>query len=114
MPYMNYDMMVRPFNSWGSSSSFLSISNLSVLEITGDHRRPGQSIVRTECGTHCPTSSNYLGGTLIHLVSGFLWCFYIYYLKRNLYVPKVFSLCNDAINCGQLYGIHDGRKLKTL
>lgn len=31
---------------------------------------------------------NYLGGTLIYLVSGFLWCFYIYYLKRNVYVPK--------------------------
>lgn len=31
---------------------------------------------------------NYIGGTLIYLVSGFLWCFYIYYLKRNVYVPK--------------------------
>lgn len=31
---------------------------------------------------------NYIGGTLLYLVSGFLWCFYIYYLKRNAYVPK--------------------------
>lgn len=31
---------------------------------------------------------NYLGGTLIYFLSGFLWCFYIYYWKRNVYVPK--------------------------
>ncbi|XP_043698606.1 delta(7)-sterol-C5(6)-desaturase-like [Telopea speciosissima] len=31
---------------------------------------------------------NYIGGTLVYFVSGFLWCFYIYYLKRNVYIPK--------------------------
>ncbi|KAJ6766362.1 STEROL DESATURASE [Salix purpurea] len=31
---------------------------------------------------------NYIAGTLLYLISGFLWCFYIYYLKRNVYVPK--------------------------
>lgn len=31
---------------------------------------------------------NYIGGTLLYFISGFLWCFYIYYLKRNVYVPK--------------------------
>ncbi|XP_028548898.1 delta(7)-sterol-C5(6)-desaturase isoform X3 [Dendrobium catenatum] len=31
---------------------------------------------------------NYIGGSLLYLVSGFLWCFYIYYLKRNAYIPK--------------------------
>lgn len=35
---------------------------------------------------------NYIGGTALYLVSGFLWCFYIYYLKRNVYVPKGFPL----------------------
>uniref|UniRef100_A0A2N9IY03 Uncharacterized protein n=1 Tax=Fagus sylvatica TaxID=28930 RepID=A0A2N9IY03_FAGSY len=34
---------------------------------------------------------NCIGGTLIYFLSGFLWCFYIYYLKRNVYVPKVGS-----------------------
>ncbi|KAL9269178.1 Delta(7)-sterol-C5(6)-desaturase-like protein [Drosera capensis] len=31
---------------------------------------------------------NYIGGVLLYLLSGSLWCFYIYYLKRNVYVPK--------------------------
>ncbi|KHN14891.1 Delta(7)-sterol-C5(6)-desaturase [Glycine soja] len=31
---------------------------------------------------------NYLGGVLLYLLSGLLWCFYIYYWKRNVYVPK--------------------------
>ncbi|GAY43871.1 Delta(7)-sterol-C5(6)-desaturase 1 [Citrus sinensis] len=31
---------------------------------------------------------NYIAGTLLYLVSGLLWCFYVYYLKRNVYVPK--------------------------
>ncbi|XP_019173008.1 PREDICTED: putative Delta(7)-sterol-C5(6)-desaturase 2 [Ipomoea nil] len=30
----------------------------------------------------------YIGGTLLYLLSGFLWCFYIYYLKRHVYFPK--------------------------
>ncbi|KAK4477687.1 hypothetical protein RD792_016934 [Penstemon davidsonii] len=33
----------------------------------------------------------YIGATLIYLLSGFLWCFYIYYLKRNAYVPEGFA-----------------------
>ncbi|XP_044506554.1 delta(7)-sterol-C5(6)-desaturase 1-like [Mangifera indica] len=31
---------------------------------------------------------NYLAGSLLYLISGFLWCLYIYYYKRNVYVPK--------------------------
>lgn len=31
---------------------------------------------------------NYIGGTLLYVVSGFLWCLYIYYLKHSVYVPK--------------------------
>ncbi|KGN54626.1 delta(7)-sterol-C5(6)-desaturase [Cucumis sativus] len=31
---------------------------------------------------------NCVGGFLIYFFSGFLWCFYIYYWKRNVYVPK--------------------------
>ncbi|KAJ8436627.1 hypothetical protein Cgig2_029873 [Carnegiea gigantea] len=31
---------------------------------------------------------NYIGGMLLYFVSGLLWCFVIYYWKRNLYVPK--------------------------
>ncbi|KAM0933083.1 putative delta(7)-sterol 5(6)-desaturase [Dioscorea sansibarensis] len=31
---------------------------------------------------------DYIGGTALYFISGFLWCFYIYYLKRNVYVPK--------------------------
>lgn len=34
---------------------------------------------------------NCIGGLLIYFFSGFLWCFYIYYWKRNVYVPK--GLC---------------------
>ncbi|XP_054787917.1 delta(7)-sterol-C5(6)-desaturase-like [Prosopis cineraria] len=30
---------------------------------------------------------NYIGGVLVYLLSGFFWCFYIYYWKRNVYVP---------------------------
>nr|GLL19268.1 delta(7)-sterol-C5(6)-desaturase-like [Ipomoea trifida] len=30
----------------------------------------------------------YIGGTLLYLLSGVLWCFYIYYFKRHLYFPK--------------------------
>ncbi|KMT18571.1 hypothetical protein BVRB_2g027040 [Beta vulgaris subsp. vulgaris] len=31
---------------------------------------------------------NYIAGVLLYLVSGLLWCFVIYYWKRNLYIPK--------------------------
>lgn len=31
---------------------------------------------------------NYIGGVLLYFISGFLWCFYIYRLKRNVYIPK--------------------------
>ncbi|KAB1671240.1 hypothetical protein [Gossypium barbadense] len=40
---------------------------------------------------------NYLAGTLLYLISGFLWCFYIYYLKRNVYVPKDAIPTNKAM-----------------
>ncbi|XP_052195756.1 delta(7)-sterol-C5(6)-desaturase-like [Diospyros lotus] len=31
---------------------------------------------------------NYIGGILVYFLSGFFWSFYIYYLKRNVFVPK--------------------------
>jgi hypothetical protein len=31
---------------------------------------------------------NYIGGVLLYFISGFLWCFYIYYWKRNVYLLK--------------------------
>ena len=31
---------------------------------------------------------NYLAGNLLYFISGFLWCFYIYYLKLNVYLPQ--------------------------
>jgi Delta7-sterol 5-desaturase len=31
---------------------------------------------------------NYIGGTLVYFISGFLWCLVIYYWKRNVYLPK--------------------------
>ncbi|KAL8171531.1 hypothetical protein V2J09_023335 [Rumex salicifolius] len=31
---------------------------------------------------------NYIGGSILYLISGLLWCLYIYYLKRNVYIPK--------------------------
>ncbi|XP_019179077.1 PREDICTED: delta(7)-sterol-C5(6)-desaturase-like isoform X2 [Ipomoea nil] len=40
---------------------------------------------------------NYIGGTLLYFVSGFLWCFYIYYLKRGHYVPKDAIPSNKAM-----------------
>ncbi|KAF4363278.1 hypothetical protein F8388_001819 [Cannabis sativa] len=40
---------------------------------------------------------NYIGGVLLYLLSGFLWCFYIYYLKRNVYLPRVSSVTLPAI-----------------
>ncbi|GLJ09917.1 hypothetical protein SUGI_0118280 [Cryptomeria japonica] len=30
---------------------------------------------------------NYIAGILVYFVSGGLWCFYIYYWKRNAYLP---------------------------
>uniref|UniRef100_M4CA25 Fatty acid hydroxylase domain-containing protein n=1 Tax=Brassica campestris TaxID=3711 RepID=M4CA25_BRACM len=32
---------------------------------------------------------SYLTGNLFYFISAFLWCFYIYYLKRNVYIPEV-------------------------
>ncbi|KAD7479279.1 hypothetical protein E3N88_02415 [Mikania micrantha] len=30
----------------------------------------------------------YIAATLLYFTSGVLWCFYIYHLKRNVYLPK--------------------------
>ncbi|KAI3794195.1 hypothetical protein L1987_36824 [Smallanthus sonchifolius] len=30
----------------------------------------------------------YIAATLLYIVSGVLWCFYIYHIKRNVYLPK--------------------------
>ncbi|KAG6720395.1 hypothetical protein I3842_03G058900 [Carya illinoinensis] len=40
---------------------------------------------------------NYIGGVLVYFISGFLWCFYIYYWKRNVYVPKDAIPSNKAM-----------------
>ncbi|KAE8695194.1 Delta(7)-sterol-C5(6)-desaturase [Hibiscus syriacus] len=40
---------------------------------------------------------NYIAGNLLYLISGFLWCFYIYYLKRNVYLPKDAIPTNKAM-----------------
>ncbi|WCJ25349.1 Delta(7)-sterol-C5(6)-desaturase 1 [Euphorbia peplus] len=40
---------------------------------------------------------NYIAGTLLYLISGFLWCFYIYYLKRNVFLPKDAIPSNKAM-----------------
>ncbi|KAK9945732.1 hypothetical protein M0R45_011231 [Rubus argutus] len=112
--------------SWGSSSSFSQSPNLSALEIAGRDNQSyecesSESYLnlfveetsfynRIVLGRLLPNRvweplphffqswlRNYLGGTLIYLVSGFLWSFYIYYLKRNLYVPKDAIPSNKAM-----------------
>ena len=40
---------------------------------------------------------NYIGGVLLYLISGLLWCFYIYYWKRNVYVPKGISFVSSLL-----------------
>lgn len=35
---------------------------------------------------------NCIGGFLIYFFSCCLWCFYLYYWKRNIYIPKGFPL----------------------
>ena len=42
---------------------------------------------------------NYLGGVLLYLLSGLLWCLYIYYWKRNVHVPKGFTLFLPSFWC---------------
>ncbi|GMI63433.1 DWARF 7, BOULE 1, sterol 1 [Hibiscus trionum] len=39
----------------------------------------------------------YLAGVLLYFVSGFLWCFYIYYWKRGVYVPQDAIPTNKAM-----------------
>lgn len=51
---------------------------------------------------------NYIGGTLLYFVSGFLWCFYIYYLKRGRYVPK------DAIPSNKAMLLQIGVAMKAM
>ncbi|KAM4123792.1 hypothetical protein ACB094_01G183100 [Castanea mollissima] len=40
---------------------------------------------------------NCIGGTLIYFLSASLWCFYIYYLNRNLYFPTDAIPSNKAM-----------------
>ncbi|KAJ3694435.1 hypothetical protein LUZ60_009915 [Juncus effusus] len=40
---------------------------------------------------------NYIGGSLVYFVSGFLWCLVIYYWKRNVYLPKDAIPSNQAM-----------------
>ncbi|XP_039021710.1 delta(7)-sterol-C5(6)-desaturase-like [Hibiscus syriacus] len=39
----------------------------------------------------------YVAGILLYFISGFLWCFYIYYLKHNVYIPKDAIPTNKAM-----------------
>ncbi|TXG70058.1 hypothetical protein EZV62_004993 [Acer yangbiense] len=49
---------------------------------------------------------NYIAGTFIYLASGFLWCLYIYYLKRNVYVAKVCFL-TKLLRLSSIYDVQD-------
>ncbi|XP_047317946.1 delta(7)-sterol-C5(6)-desaturase-like [Impatiens glandulifera] len=40
---------------------------------------------------------NYISATIVYFLSGFLWCFYIYYLKRNIYLSKDSIPSNKAM-----------------
>ncbi|CAN1227614.1 unnamed protein product [Linum perenne] len=40
---------------------------------------------------------NYIAGNILYLLSGFLWSFYIYFLKRNVFLPKDAIPSNDAM-----------------
>ncbi|XP_068641720.1 delta(7)-sterol-C5(6)-desaturase-like isoform X1 [Aristolochia californica] len=40
---------------------------------------------------------NYIGGLLLYFISGFLWCFYIYYWKRNVYVSRDAVPSNESM-----------------
>lgn len=50
---------------------------------------------------------NYVAGVLVYSITGFLWCFYIYYLKRDVYIRGgmcsmfflFFFLMNDNDTC---------------
>ncbi|RHN50479.1 putative delta(7)-sterol 5(6)-desaturase [Medicago truncatula] len=44
---------------------------------------------------------NYVGAVLLYFISGFLWSFYIYHWKQNVYVPKgIFFIYLFFINFG--------------
>ncbi|CAL1390662.1 unnamed protein product [Linum trigynum] len=40
---------------------------------------------------------NYIAGTILYFISGFLWSFYIYHLYRNVYIPKDAIPSNKAM-----------------
>ncbi|AQK90187.1 delta-7-sterol-C5 [Zea mays] len=40
---------------------------------------------------------NCVGGYLLYFISGFLWCFVIYYWKRHAYIPKDAIPTNEAM-----------------
>ncbi|CAI0451458.1 unnamed protein product [Linum tenue] len=40
---------------------------------------------------------NYIAGTILYFLSGFLWSFYIYHLYRNVYIPKDAIPSNKAM-----------------
>jgi len=43
---------------------------------------------------------NYVAAVVLYFISGFLWSFYIYYWKRNVYLPKgsfIYSYFFDKI-----------------
>uniref|UniRef100_A0A7N2KW72 Uncharacterized protein n=1 Tax=Quercus lobata TaxID=97700 RepID=A0A7N2KW72_QUELO len=45
---------------------------------------------------------NCIGGTVIYFLSASLWCFYIYYLNRNLYFPTDAFLLAVSFGCDGL------------
>ncbi|RZR88583.1 hypothetical protein BHM03_00016204 [Ensete ventricosum] len=46
---------------------------------------------------------NYIGATALYFVSGFLWCFYIYYLKRNVYISATDSYETFRPDCSDCF-----------
>ena len=55
---------------------------------------------------------NYIGGLLLYFISGFVWSFYIYCWKRNVYLPKgetfFFFLLNFELDFSFLFEFQMG------
>lgn len=47
---------------------------------------------------------NYVALILLYFISGFLWCFYLYYLKHNVYIPKgIRTITKYILHCTNIY-----------
>eukprot|EP00261_Vitis_vinifera_P009792 XP_002279602.3 PREDICTED: delta(7)-sterol-C5(6)-desaturase [Vitis vinifera] len=51
---------------------------------------------------------NYVAGVLVYSITGFLWCFYIYYLKRDVYIR------GDAIPSMKTMVLHVKASMRSL